>query len=81
MEMTRPEIIAGPRTLLDGGRKELIWRLRCPRCGAVAIADIDQMRGRVSLQCEAEGECDYHETHELIDEDFRPIVQGGNEWG
>lgn len=70
--MTRPEIIKGPVTLIDGDKKELIWRLRCPGCGVVAIADVDQMRGRVSLECEAEA-CDYHETHELVDEDFRPI--------
>lgn len=76
--MTRPEIIKGPVTLIDGDKKELIWRLRCPDCDVVAIADVDQMRGRVSILCD----CGYHETHELVDEDFRPIERpagGGKE--
>ena len=56
--MPRPEVVKGP-FMLDG---RIAFRLRCPGCGIVAVADDDQYHGRVSIQCEG---CGYHETHDL----------------
>lgn len=40
------------------------WMIRCPGCGLVGRADKDQVMGRVSIDCP---ECEYHETHELLE--------------
>ena len=53
----RPEVVKGP-FLFDG---QTAYRLKCPGCGVVGIADDDQFHGRVSIWCE----CGYHETHDL----------------
>lgn len=58
--MARPILVKG-RYLLDG---EIAYRLRCPGCQEIKIADDDQFHGRVSIQCD----CGYHETHNLSSE-------------
>ncbi len=68
--MKAPTIVRGPITYLENNVKSLRWWIQCPNCNIKGMADIDQMRGRVSIQCD----CGYHETHELVDEDFRPVV-------
>lgn len=39
------------------------WLVKCPGCGLEAIADEDQVNGRVSMDCP---ECPYHETHNIL---------------
>ena len=65
--MKAPKIDYGPVTHVDGETKSLVWWIWCPSCQVRGMADTDQMRGRVSIVCE----CGYHETHELVDEDFK----------
>ena len=58
--MPKPEIIKGPFAL-DG--RLGYFRVRCPGCNTITIADPDQAAGRASMLCD----CGYHETHVLIE--------------
>ena len=57
-----PEIVRGP-VIQDGAE---VWYLRCPGCGLVAAADLDQCYGRVSIDCP---DCEYHETVRIFVEE------------
>ena len=58
----KPEIVRGPIWQIENGVESQVWWLRCPGCGTVAMADEDQVMGRVRLRCE----CGYRETHDLL---------------
>lgn len=64
--MTRPIVMAGPVEHTQDGETREIWWVRCPGCGAAAMADREQIEGEVSLDCPL---CDYHETHDLTDQE------------
>jgi len=53
MGILRPEVI--------GANRESFPLFRCPKCKNTGIIDLDQVHGRVSVQCPYDG-CDYHET-------------------
>lgn len=38
---------------------EAVWKFCCPGCGLVGEVDLDQVQGKVSIDCP---ECDFHET-------------------
>lgn len=65
--MPVPDVLYTPE---DTGAYAII---RCPNCEVVCMADEEQYRGEVSIDCT---ECEYHETHDLrevpLDEDVRP---------
>ncbi len=42
---------------------ELIWQLKCPKCGIWGEIDDDQFRGKVSVLCKnkiSDKQCGYH---------------------
>ena len=45
-----------------------VWWVRCPQCNQVAMADAEQMIGKVSFLCD----CGYHVTERLIEEQELP---------
>ena len=75
--MARPDVM----TILKRGirfeamsaaeRREPFAVVRCPNCEGAAAIDVDQYEGRVSIRCAGrlggpmDGDCDYHETHDL----------------
>ncbi len=46
---------------------EMVWKFMCPGCGLVGEVDLDQVQGRVSIDCP---NCPFHET-------LRPKVIAG----
>ena len=63
--MSVPEIVRGPIRHSEGKGQpyQEVWYIKCPGCGLEAMADMDQMEGRVSIDCP---DCDYHETHTIF---------------
>ena len=58
------------RKLEPRKRPDVGWMWQCPVCKVWGTLVDAQVEGRVSVNCAADGNCTYHETH-----DFRPALR------